>query len=152
MKNCTKCNKSKEDECFIGCGGRQCNQCDRCRELLRKYKSKTRPKCEHGKQTHQCKLCGDPLDVTTKRMMYGSKQADMLSNRFYDLTYDHVSTILSETKQCPYCHTTLQYMERYPNLSSIERIDNTKGHTDNNTIICCVQCNTRRVGNTVITG
>ena len=168
MKNCTKCNKSKEDECFIGCGGRPCKTCDRCRANVKNSMNKN--KCEHGKRPHyckdcggseicehkrqrnHCKLCNDPYDVTVKRMMAASKQHDKHHNRYYDLTYDHVSTILHETTHCPYCMTTLHVMDLSPDLASIERIDNTKGHTDDNTIICCWKCNVRRVGNTVITG
>jgi len=150
MKNCTKCNKSKEDECFIGCGGRPCNQCDRCRGVVRKFHIKN--KCEHGKRRPECKLCTDPYEVTTKRMMRNSQIYDRHHNRFYNLTYDHVRQILTDTTNCPYCNTTLQYMNRAPDLASLERIDNTKGHTDENTIICCYKCNCKKVSNTVVTG
>ena len=77
---------------------------------------------------------------------------DKRHNRYYDLTYDHVRQILIDTKQCPYCNTTLQYMNRAPDLATIERIDNTKGHTDENTIICCFRCNCKNLNKTITTG
>jgi len=141
MKNCTNCKKSKEDECFIGRGGRPCKMCDRCRGYVLKYINKTR-----------CKECSDPIEVTTKRILYNSKMNDKRHNRYYDLTYDHVRQILIDTKQCPYCNTTLQYMNRAPDLATIERIDNTKGHTDENTIICCFRCNCKNLNKTITTG
>ena len=150
MKNCTNCKKSKEDECFIGRGERPCKTCDRCRGYVLKYINKNR--CEHDSQIAHCKVCSDPIEVTARRMMRSAKQADKLYNRFFDLTYDHVRQILTDTTNCPYCNTTLQYMNRAPDLASLERIDNTKGHTDENTIICCYKCNCKKVSNTVVTG
>ena len=31
--------------------------------------------CEHGR-TQYCKLCGDPIDITIKNMLNGSKNKD----------------------------------------------------------------------------
>ena len=151
MKTCNKCRKSKDDECFIGRGGCQCVVCDHCRGII--IKSHNKHKCEHKHQRTKCKLCSDPIHITVIRMITGSRQSDRLYDRFFDLNYEPTKNKLIETTHCPYpeCRVSLQYMERAPNMATIERLDNTKGHTDDNTIICCLSCNTTKVGNTIIT-
>lgn len=53
-----------------------------------------------------------------------------------DYTYEELLHILS-TNKCYYCGSS-------DNLG-LDRIDNTKGHTKNNTIVCCVICNRIRM-------
>jgi hypothetical protein len=50
-----------------------------------------------------------------------------------DYTYDELLLLLS-TNKCTYCNSI--------DKLGLDRIDNTKGHTKDNTVVCCSACNT----------
>jgi hypothetical protein len=106
--------------------------------------------CDHQRQRHQCKDCTDPIHVTIKNMLHGSKQCDKKRNRydannFIDKCFLE-QLIDDEGKHCCYCNIELQYIERNSTLATIERINNDIGHTKSNVKISCYKCNVSRVG------
>jgi len=55
--------------------------------------------------------------------------------------------MLLQKERCFYCHCLFHvlYQDRFdPFQWSIDRIDNSKGHTSTNTVITCLRCNLRR--------
>jgi hypothetical protein len=131
----------------------QCGQCGTglcehgrlgtCRDCGHKY-------CTHERQQNKCRECGDPIKITILKMIQGSKWADKKSDR-YDannfIDYCFMEQLLEdEGRTCCYCEVELQYVERKNTLGTIERIDNSIGHTKANVRIACLECNTRRVG------
>ena len=48
--------------------------------------------------------------------------------------------------KCFHCHVLMDPTQRFsPNGLTLQRLDNKKGHTIENTTICCLSCNRRRV-------
>ena len=106
--------------------------------------------CEHNRQRNNCKDCNDPIPITIKNMIKGSKENDKKYNR-YDQTnfidYCFVKNLIDDSEnKCFYCHCELQYQEFTGNLATIERLDNTIGHNRGNCVIACRTCNYSRVG------
>lgn len=74
------------------------------------------------------------------------KHQDKRENR-YDkdnhMTAKYLQSIATE--QCPYCHCEMNYTnkgtKRLPNQVTIQRINNTLGHTIGNIVLCCYHCN-----------
>jgi len=60
---------------------------------------------------------------------------------------DILYKLLTQKERCYYCHCLLHvlYQDRFdPFQWSLDRIDNSKGHTNVNTIVSCLRCNLRR--------
>jgi hypothetical protein len=106
--------------------------------------------CEHGTRDHDCAECNEPLHRRAL-MMLKTKSHDKLKCRENDLTYDNVKDLLLHCNDlCAYCGINLQHeTKNKPNYSSIERMHNSKGHLIDNCIITCLECNVRRVGDTI---
>ena len=51
--------------------------------------------------------------------------------------------------KCCYCKVDLQYITNQPNLLSIERNDNSKGHTKSNVKISCLLCSPKKMGDKI---
>lgn len=90
----------------------------------------------------------NPLKYKMKHMVYDTKRSDIKYNR-YDKE-DHITLeFLQEqyTKQdnkCHYCKVIMEHtFERTSNpiQITIERKDNTIGHTKNNCVFSCYKCN-----------
>jgi hypothetical protein len=107
--------------------------------------------CEHGCKKLECKKCNNPVTITIKHMLTASKQTDKLKNRYNkDEFVDNLflQKLIKESNNiCCYCAETLNYEKRNARLATIERIDNSIGHTKNNVKIACFTCNVSRVGN-----
>lgn len=106
--------------------------------------------CNHNRQRDQCKVCSDPIKITIQNMIKGSKCKDKKldrydANNFIDYCFME-QLIEDEGRTCCYCEVELQYVEHNKTLATIERIDNSIGHTKANVRIACLECNTRRVG------
>jgi len=72
-----------------------------------------------------------------KRKLADYKYMDKRDNRpsICDYTYEELLHILS-TNKCTYCGSTSNLV--------LDRIDNTKGHTKDNTVVACHICNSMR--------
>lgn len=72
-----------------------------------------------------------------KRKLADYKYMDKRDNRpiICDYTYEELLHILS-TNRCTYCGST--------DTLTLDRINNTKGHTKDNTVVSCYVCNTIR--------
>lgn len=85
------------------------------------------------------------------KKIYGYKSQDMLKH-IYDedafVNIDYVLSLLHSSKmECFYCKEKVNIIYesvREPKQWSLERIDNTMGHNNNNVEIACLNCNLRR--------
>ena len=123
--------------------------------------------CIHKKLKHQCKICGDKLKITIKNMIHHSrekdkkinnmvqcsKQSDKKHNRFNKSEFidkPFLENLIKESNLIcyyPFCKKKLNLDKANSALASIERLDNTIGHIKSNCVICCLECNSKRVSN-----
>ena len=138
------CEHGRQKNKCIVCGGvgicehgRVQNQCKDCGGIQI---------CAHDKQRSTCKLCSDPLKITIKHMLCGSKASDKKYD-MYDVVnfvdYDFVENLLDDYSHCCYpdCDVELQIIHYQDDLATIERLDNNIGHIKSNCVICCLKCN-----------
>ena len=122
------------------CGGYDCKICGINRGV-----------CVHLKRSRECYQCmKSPIIYTCQRILKCSRSSDKKRgfdidvNNYIDLNYILQEIITSNT--CPYCHVRMQITGRCPSQMTIERIQNNLPHTKENTILCCLQCNLKKVG------
>jgi len=108
-------------------------------EMLEKLKSKI-------------KFEGD-ADITKslKQKMNSYKTQDKHKDRYNQssfIKYDElIDKLIESCMKCKYCMgcTLLMYMnKREPKQWTLDRIDNSLGHSNSNTIISCLKCNLER--------
>lgn len=86
--------------------------------------------------------------IQKKRSAYKQqdKKADKITGVL--ITMDEVILKLTESNlHCYYCQDALYLLyqfEREPKQWTLDRIDNNLGHTNQNVVICCLQCNLKR--------
>lgn len=106
--------------------------------------------CAHNRQKSHCKDCGDPVKITIKNMITGSRHSDKKKNR-YDpvkfIDYCFIEGLIEDYKNCYWCKVELQYTEYNKTLASIERLDNKMGHNKDNCVLCCLECNHKKISN-----
>jgi hypothetical protein len=93
----------------------------------------------------------DRFTVEIKKKLESYKRQDIKKDR-YDVEYfinlhECYSKMLSSKLKCYYCkcETVVFYTEvRQDNQWTLERIDNNIGHTNDNTVVCCLECNLKR--------
>ena len=108
--------------------------------------------CEHNTRRRDCKLCSDPLKITIKHMISGSKRSDKKYDKYdvvHFVDYCFLENLLDDYTHCCYpdCNTELQIIHYQDNLATIERLDNSIGHIKSNCVICCFKCNNMRKSN-----
>jgi len=108
--------------------------------------------CSHGRERRQCKLCSDPVKVVVKTMIGGSKRKDKIYNRYDAVNFidpAFVESMIEENPRCYYkdCNKELQLINYQDDLATIERLDNSIGHTKSNCVICCLKCNCSKRSN-----
>jgi hypothetical protein len=86
-----------------------------------------------------------------RKKIYGYKQQDVLKKKLEIdkfLTFETVIQKLVETKlKCRYCDSemfVLYDISREMKQWSVDRIDNDKGHNDDNFHLACLECNLKR--------
>ena len=86
-----------------------------------------------------------------KKKINSYKQQDIKKEKYNELlfiNYDQVINKLVESKmKCYYCRSNviINYTHvREPNQWTLDRIDNNKGHINDNVIIACLKCNLER--------
>ena len=108
--------------------------------------------CIHEKHKSGCKLCGDKLKITIRNMINCSKYKDKKYNRFNEsefVNYKFLENLIKESNLIcyyPFCKKKLNLDKANTALASIERLDNTIGHTKSNCVIACLECNNKKVG------
>ena len=92
----------------------------------------------------------DSLIKSIKQKHSGYKSQDVRKNKLDDtfITYDELleKLVISKLK-CHYCRqsTLLMYEnKREPQQWTLDRINNDIGHSNMNTVICCLKCNLDR--------
>jgi len=90
-------------------------------------------------------------------IIHHSKQTDIKKNLFVDEDFIDKNFILDkfevQNRLCHYCHVQLHTVgqaeegKRDPQKCSIERIDNTIGHSKANCVLACYKCNIQRNNN-----
>lgn len=108
--------------------------------------------CNHGKERRQCKQCSDPLKISVKTIIAGSKRKDLKYNRYDAPNFidpGFVESMLKKHMRCYYkdCNEELQLVEYTDNLATIERLDNSIGHVKDNCVIACLKCNRSKRSN-----
>lgn len=86
-----------------------------------------------------------------KKKWNGYKYQDK-KNNIYHKTYfisfnDLLDKMVASQMQCFYCSSKCLFLydKSYDNLQwTLDRINNNKGHTCENTVICCLKCNISR--------
>lgn len=108
--------------------------------------------CIHNKRKDICKKCMTPEECILfikKCMVWSSRTTDRKkelydANNHIDLCF--LDGLFEDYEKCPYCDVDFTYEERCKTLVTIERKDNSIGHTKANCILCCFRCNSLRVG------
>lgn len=81
------------------------------------------------------------------RSLYRSYQHNAKRrNKYFDLSYDYFKELI--VKPCVYCSDQLKQTHRHDpsakasvKFTGIDRVDNTQGYTQSNTVACCGICN-----------
>jgi len=134
-KICCRCKKEKDLKDFnkqkrTKDGYRYyCKECERV--YLRVYRLNNREKILKNAAKYH-------LNNREKHLIKEYKRKDKDKNRENDLTFEWFKENIS-SKPCLYCGETEKI--------GADRIDNTKGHTKDNVVPCCYDCNTARSNN-----
>jgi hypothetical protein len=96
----------------------------------------------------------NPLEPLIRREIRGKLSSHKSYDQTHGMDIESLSTdtdilykLLTQKERCYYCHCLLHvlYQDRFdPFQWSLDRIDNSKGHTNANTILACLRCNLRR--------
>jgi hypothetical protein len=167
-KNKRKCEHNKQRNLCKECGGRSIcennkhrNICKECggTSICEHNKQRSLCKecggssiCEHNRERSYCKECGNSIKITIKCMIKGSKQKDKISNiydenNFIDKCF--LEELVEEYTHCYWsdCKIELQFVKYQEDLATIERLNNTIGHTKANCVLACLKCNHMKKSN-----
>jgi len=166
QKSCERCRglQKEEREKYLCPHKRQRNKCIECGGSQICIHKRLRIKCIdcdgasiciHKRQRNDCKKCYNPIKITIKNMIKGSRQSDKKCNRydannFIDKCF--LEGLVEEYPLCYYedCKIELQYVEYQDNLATVERIDNSIGHIKSNCVLCCKKCNNIKKSNNLL--
>ena len=105
--------------------------------------------CQCGKEKNSCKKCSDPIRITISSMINHSKQKDIQKNR-YDannfIDRPFLKQLIDKSTLCFYCNIQMQFIDNNDTLCTIERLNNSIGHTKANCVLACRKCNYSKVG------
>ena len=132
------------------CGGVSICEHDRRRNTCRECGGTSI--CEHDRQRNNCRVCNDPIKLTIKQWIIHCRHNDKKFNRFdsdHFIDTDFLKGLIEDYEKCFYqdCKVKMQYTEYGSNMATIERLDNTKGHTKSNCVLCCLECNLKKKSN-----
>jgi hypothetical protein len=107
--------------------------------------------CLHLKRKDECRICSDkPIHLLMQKMIRNCRYADKSKNLYDEKTfidYKFVEEIIKLSYDlCFYCGKTVQYIHNDHSLATIERMDNSLGHTTENCVIACRTCNLGHMG------
>lgn len=107
--------------------------------------------CQHGRRNDECRNCHhNAIHLLILKLIRHSRYADKAKNHYDEnnfIDYEFVNFIIQQSYDlCFYCGKELQYIDNEHNLATIERLDNSIGHTKDNCVIACRTCNLGHVG------
>ncbi len=79
---------------------------------------------------------GNPEDYAIF-IVHDSRRNDKKRGRNNDLTLEAVRSLFTETPECSYCHSDDIKL-------TLDRVNNSQGHTLNNVVVACMRCNLLR--------
>ena len=86
-----------------------------------------------------------------KKKLNGYKQQDIKKDKYNPETFlnieDLVDKLVGSKLKCYYCKTNVRVLYDYardPVQWTLDRKDNNIGHSNSNTVICCLKCNLQR--------
>ena len=139
-----KCEHGRERYTCIDCGG--AGICEHNTERKTCKTCNGASICKHNRRRQDCKDCKDPIDITVKKMIHGSKKNDIKYNRYdeeHQVDREFLHCLIAKSPRCYYedCSVELQYTTKQHDLGTIERLNNNIGHTKDNCVIACWKCN-----------
>jgi hypothetical protein len=91
------------------------------------------------------------LEKQIKKKISSYKQQDILKKIYNNETFISFDEIINkmeiEKLQCFYCHSIMCILYEYcrePKQWTLDRIDNEKGHNNDNILLSCLECNLKR--------
>jgi glutaredoxin-related protein len=91
------------------------------------------------------------IEKQIKKKISSYKQQDILKKVFIKesfITYKEIiNKMESEQLQCKYCSSIMSILYEYcrePRQWTLDRIDNEKGHNNDNVLLSCLECNLKR--------
>jgi hypothetical protein len=91
------------------------------------------------------------LEKQIKKKISSYKQQDILKKIYNNETFISFDEIINkmetEKLQCYYCHSIMCILYEYcrePKQWTLDRIDNEKGHNNDNILLSCLECNLKR--------
>lgn len=86
-------------------------------------------------------------DDTIRKKLAGYKQSDKKNNREFDLDADFIAALRQQqNNHCAGCNCIMlwQYSKNNPRQFTVDRKDSSLGHTRENVILTCLECNRNR--------
>ena len=136
------------NEC-VRCGAQNdssLRKCSKCRGLESIWRKNTRDRRRDQEKRYK-------QSIYDQRICCHSKDSDTKMNRpVIEHSYITPRRIRMlrrlQRNKCLYCSQTLQVLNRrQPDGLTVERLRNYLPHNSDNVILCCHQCNVRRIGN-----
>jgi 5-methylcytosine-specific restriction endonuclease McrA len=94
---------------------------------------------------------GKLIEKQIKKKISSYKQQDNLKKIYNNETFISFDEIInkmeSEKLQCNYCHSIMCILYEYcrePKQWTLDRINNEKGHNNDNVLLSCMECNLKR--------
>ena len=91
------------------------------------------------------------VEKQIKKKISSYKQQDILKKIYNHETFISLKEILNkmdtEKLECYYCHSIMSIIYEYcrePKQWTLDRIDNDKGHNNDNVLLSCLECNLKR--------
>jgi hypothetical protein len=121
-------------------------KCEKCLKVSSDYKKKTRSQVRAAQERVY------RSSVWFKRCLYRARTTDALKERTEEGSYmtpKRLQTLrVLQLNKCFYCEKALQVdNRRSKNGLTVERLSNNKKHSLHNCVICCHNCNVRRLSN-----
>lgn len=103
--------------------------------------------CQHNRIKHACRKCGDANIILFKSIIHHSKWWDIKKNRFDESNFIDIEFLQSrfnESHDCYHCKREMTLIDYTDSLCTIQRLDNSLGHTKSNSVLACLKCNLQR--------
>lgn len=137
MNKCRVCSESKNNTDMIYRGKKLTATCIQCSN-----KRKEKDYCECGIRYHDCPHHTDPLIRRATAIIHSSRISDKKKNRICDIDFRWAIDQVTQNPNCFYCDIELNYLAPYlPNHCTIDRKNDSIGHTKDNCVIACRSCN-----------
>ena len=137
MNKCRVCSESKNNIDMVYRGKKLTATCIMCSNIR-----KTKDYCDCGIRYHDCSHHTDPLVRRATAIIHSSRISDKKKNRSCDIDFQWAINQITSNPNCTYCDIPLQYLAPYlPNHATIDRKNDTLGHTKDNCVIACRSCN-----------